>query len=231
MEQTFLDLFLQIFNSVGITAKIILFFIAAFIFLYIQKKDFREGVSEMLSRIFNIIRNKQSLSHDFFYRKPFYMRQINRIEFEDVDKTELFRILLTLKVNAAIDITQKFIADNEQKLKKLDIYELAGMLIGNTEKIIETYEADTLAAYLKLHGEEKSKNLYKLIYDAFYDFHQPRVDMINEYISNVHHYDKEYDEIMHDYLSLLHIALSLAIGDTFRAFQKLNGQIAAIIHN
>ncbi len=53
--------------------------------------------------------------------------------------------------------------------------------------------------------------------------------MIDEYISELHHFSKDKEDFLHDYLSLLHISITLAIADLERALKDVNGQIKIII--
>ena len=224
--------FAEILSQMPITLQFIIIVIVAYTFLFIKNQKFRRYTIVFFSRLFKFLSNRSILNHEFFYYRQFYRKQINRINFEgEEDKTELYGIVLNSQVDASIDVTHDFLDNKMEELKKLNIVEFSSAILKNTTKIIDTYEAMILEEFTDLHGTEKAADLYNLIYTAFYIYHKPRIDMIDEYISELHHFSKDKEDFIHDYLSLLHISTTLAIADLERAMRDVNGQIKRIIYS
>ena len=193
--------------------------IAFLAYFMIKYKGFRNVILEYIKN-----RQKETVyelkNHDIFLSKSIHLKYIENMDFNSKLKNDIFRKILTIKVNKVVDEINIFCKKNICKIKDIDL-----LMTATIDKMVEGYEKEIYKA-LKTKYKDDADYLYNKIYtDNFKPYHNHNITYILKTINIYSDSRLTNNQKVYMFLNLLSIALDMAILDCERIFDKLNGSL------
>ncbi len=199
---------------------------------FVKNESFRKSMILLVRKAFKgVTSGVHLLSHDLFFKKRYLIDLANHVSFTSDNKTKLFHILLQKKIEASVDITQKFIKTFDYTKNDKELF---ACLYDNMLNIIESYETRIQSEFMLMYGLDKGKQLFDLVYHkkdiGFKTVHDVNVLFIVKNIEKMSLSNAfSVKQKVHHYLTQIEIALELAVIDCETAFESLNGNIDQIV--
>jgi len=169
--------------------------------------------------------------HPLFANVEFYKRKISNLQFNDDDKTYLFKTLLYNKLDISLILINNLIGELSSDS---DSDNLRVLMFKVVNDIIDKYEKVTKDAYIKQYGEMAGKELFLYILyspKGFNSYHDRNVSHIFDLIDVINEskiFDNPYER-MYLYMHEINNALRYAVFDAEIVFKNFNGRINEII--
>lgn len=205
---------------------------------FIKNESFRKHTILILKNFFKSKSKISLLKHGLFFKKSFYKKAINNLYFENQLKTDLFKILLNEKINAAITLSEQFIKNINYKIDNTKLFYECEENISN---IIQVYETTILQSYYEYFFDEKkdynkkeayliATKLYEYIYNndktGFKTVHADTVKFIEGIIKkNIFSNIFSVKQKLYFYLDAIEFALDIAVTECEDLFNQFNGEI------
>ena len=210
--------------------------ITPFIIKMIRSKDFRIYIIDAIKSLINHFSDKGLFSHYLFTMGKLYIVIAQNTIFKNAckKKEDLFRILLTTKINIVLTETTKWLIKNPNaKLKKLNVIDLQIEFHTLLKNIINKYEKEIVEAFfLYLRNEDEAKDKFDIIYYdkgkgiGFKEYHDRNINHITDFINELPTYvGMNNTWIVSSFLSELDTALRTAVRDVKIIFESKNGSL------
>lgn len=181
------------------------------------------------------IQDKDLPVHRIFTRREIYQNAINQIHFESINKTCIFKKILSQKLESDLAISLNFV--KTEKLMELTKDELCTKLVLLTGQMVKAYEEKALDELKMTYDIGRGQKIFDCIMNSPGGFREKRVDRINriifqidEYLRNSQIFDNNIERVEYFLTEVLY-ALRTSIFEAERTFENLNGEIDKIVAN
>jgi hypothetical protein len=148
---------------------------------------------------------------------------VQTIDFNDTEKTKLFRKLLNLKINSICEVSQKVNVSSKDIWREIN---------KNVLDIVEDYKYQfRIFCLTEYHG--KGDELADYLLAAFSKYHEENVDFILKSLQAAQESNtfSKKDDIVCYYYSLLNVAMHSGVVDCHLSFTSFNGHITHILND
>jgi len=224
----------QIIEYLGYFGYASLTIIGGFILNKLRSKDFALYLYRSIVGIFRFLLGEGNLNHHLFLNASYYKQIVKTICFECPEKTAVFSILLTTKIDAVIDESLKWLKLNNSKLNRWNMLELRNELQILTYRIVERYEKEIPETLFKrTENREKANQIFNIIYNGegligvgFKEYHNANLVPITRFIDALPMYiGVKNIWLVHSLFSMYDMAIFSAIHDVKSVFDMSNGRL------
>jgi len=230
MNEKIFERLVSLIGSWGAGAQVIGLMLILFSMAFFTLKDFRSAIINSVMLIMKQS-NDNPEKHPFFLQRIMIALQVDRIHFIDKDKTWLFQTLLRTYIETTYELVDKFI--NEKKWKKINRYQLQGILLLLLKNIEETAAIRIEQKFTEKYGDI-GKEIFQLVYcsqNGFKIYHDKNIEMIERNITKIFVVESfNNSEILNSFILQIWVAIDTAINDCVITFQNLNGNLKSIIN-
>ena len=198
-----------------------------FIYAIINSKTFRD--SSIKSLLIRYVRDNLS-AQELFFKSAYYESAIANVRFCEYNKTKLFQLLLSAKIESSISITKAWLTEND--FNKMSDAELCDTFYCNINKTLKEGKGNIKKRYISEFGELRGKKFFNHVYhskDGFRRINSPNIKFIYRNIDNIAvSRTLSTNRKVAFYLKQIEIALDLDIMDCEEAFMGFNGELRRI---
>ena len=216
---------------------IALLFIAAAIVAYrmLKNKKVQALLMAKLQKQIHKLNKEDLIEHRLFSKQAVYENFIDTIRFESVNKTNVFRKILEIKLSNDVNTCIKFFERTD--LEKISQTELCTEMIRLVNIMAKVHEEKTLDSLKSYYGHDIGQKLFDYVMDTPGGWRHKRIDRMNRVIYQIDVYLRTsaiFDnnvERMEFFFTEIHYALRIAILESEKMFTKLNGQFDKLVDN
>jgi len=210
--------------------------LAPFVYKMIRNKEFRVFMIQGLKNLVDHFSGKGLNAHYLFTTGKLYRVIANSSHFPDActKKNELFKILLTTKVDCVLTTTKEWIKKNNKKLRKFNVVELQIEFYELINAIVSSYEKEIPLAYFRhLKNDVEATEKFNIIYYGegkddlgFKTYHEKNVEHIINYVDSLPTYVGMTNEwLVNSFMNELDTALRTSVRDIKTIFENKNGRL------
>ncbi len=202
-----------------------------FVFWYVKNQNFRKLFNKSITKLLRLSFGNQILAHDLFFQRKLFLLQIKRVNFDSAIKTDIFRALLEIKVNAVLDVAYAELKQKYRRMKSAHQAEVAAELLSILDTITERFETLLRARYKSMYGDYSGGKLYDYVYTKIFKPHDEiAFELIEKRINRLQFSSsKNFDDVIRTFLTKLQDATDDSVIDCEAEFKTANGHIDEIV--
>ena len=216
----------QVFFGIIITFVFVIGYLLSF-------KGARAIIMKFFVNMLHFARQEKLLMHPIFSNRNYYYGLISSNDFNEKEKTYLFELLTKNKVNTTIELTTKFVKENQKELKNYSKEKLRDLFYLLRSNITTNSDRQSREEFISLYGKKTGARLWGLIVESkkgYRTYWEEKNMFLNKNIERItSSSSRSNEDSVWSILNQIDIAIDLAILDMEETLKGLNGEIIKLI--